>query len=67
MKKPFKAYRGTEPYTFVCYAHADADPVYSILTWLRNDGFHIWYDEGIEAGWRVNVDLGNPTAEEVRE
>jgi TolB-like protein len=57
MRKPFKAYRGTEPYTFVCYAHADADPVYSILTWLRNDGFHIWYDEGIEAGasWRDEV------------
>lgn len=57
MKKPFKAYRGNEPYTFVCYGHADADAVYSELTWIRNDGFHIWYDEGIEPGmaWRDEV------------
>jgi len=57
VKKPFKAYRGTEPYTFVCYAHADADAVYSEISWMRDDGFHIWYDEGIEAGvsWRDEV------------
>ena len=57
MKKPFKAYRGSEPYTFVCYAHADAETVYSEISWIREDGFHIWYDEGIEAGlsWRDEV------------
>ena len=57
MKKPFKAYRGNEPYTFVCYGHADADAVYAELSWLREDGFHVWYDEGIEPGesWRDEV------------
>ena len=57
MKKPFEAYSGSEPYIFVCYAHADADDVYSELSWLRDDGFHIWYDEGTEPGasWRDEV------------
>ena len=57
MKKPLKAYCGSEPYIFVCYGHADANAVYSELSWLNSDGFHIWYDEGIEPGlsWRDEV------------
>ena len=57
MKKPLKAYCGSEPYIFVCYGHADAEAVYSELSWLNGDGFHIWYDEGIEPGlsWRDEV------------
>jgi TolB-like protein len=57
MKKPFNAYCGSEPYTFVCYGHADAEAVYPELSWLNGNGFHIWYDEGIEAGlsWRDEV------------
>ncbi len=57
MKKPFNAYSGSEPCIFVCYGHADADAVYSELSWLHGDGFHIWYDEGIEPGvsWRDEV------------
>ncbi len=57
MKKPFEAYSGSEPYLFVCYAHADADAVFSDLSWLKDDGFNIWYDEGIEPGesWRDEV------------
>lgn len=57
MKKPFKAYRGSEPYIFVCYGHADADTVYAELSWVNGDGFNIWYDEGIEPGesWRDEV------------
>jgi tetratricopeptide (TPR) repeat protein len=54
MRAPFAAYRGTEPYTFVCYAHQDSDLVYPELSWLNDQGFHIWYDEGISPGtvWR---------------
>jgi len=54
LKKPFKAYSGSEPYIFVCYGHADTEDVYAELSWLNSDGFHIWYDEGIEPGvsWR---------------
>lgn len=57
MKKPFKAYSGSEPYIFVCYAHVDAETVYPELSWLSSEGFHVWYDEGIEPGlsWRDEV------------
>ena len=47
---PFEAYKGNEPYIFAAYAHVDKEIVYSELERLRNLGFRIWYDEGIEAG-----------------
>ena len=52
--RPFRAYRGTEAYVFVCYAHADAAEVFADLEMLDGAGVHIWYDEGIEPGtdWR---------------
>ena len=51
---PFKAYQGDEPYIFVSYAHEDSDAVYPEIEWLRDQGFNIWYDEGISPGasWR---------------
>ena len=54
MEKPFPAYQGDEPYVFVCYAHEDATLVYPEISWLRDKGINIWYDEGISAGkiWR---------------
>ena len=50
MEKPFTAYEGDEPYVFVCYAHADADVIYPEISWLRQQGINIWYDEGISPG-----------------
>ncbi|MGI9324619.1 MAG: TIR domain-containing protein [Pseudomonadales bacterium] len=50
MDKPFSAYRGTDAYVFVCYAHGDSATVYPQLTWLRDHGVNIWYDEGISPG-----------------
>ena len=47
---PFDAYRGDAPYIFVSYAHKDADAVFAHLTRLRQEGFRIWYDEGIDPG-----------------
>ena len=57
LNKPFRAYDGTEPYVFVCYAHADSDRVYSDLIQVRDQGINIWYDEGITAGssWRSEI------------
>ena len=57
MKKPFDAYKGNDPYIFVCYSHDDAAVVYPELIRLKSEGFNIWYDEGIEAGlsWRDEV------------
>ncbi|MCH8142813.1 MAG: toll/interleukin-1 receptor domain-containing protein [Proteobacteria bacterium] len=51
---PFPAYTGDEPYIFVSYAHADNEIVYPEIQWLRDQGFNVWYDEGISPGtvWR---------------
>ena len=54
MDTPFPAYTGDEPYIFVSYAHADNEIVYPEIQWLRDQGFNVWYDEGISPGtvWR---------------
>ena len=57
MDQPFPAYKGDEPYVFVCHAHADAGVVYPEIRWLHEQGVHLWYDEGISAGkiWREEI------------
>lgn len=57
MNKPFQAYRGSEPYVFVCYSHRDLDTVYADLSELDRNGLNFWYDEGIQAGtsWRAEI------------
>ena len=57
MDRPFPAYKGDEPYIFVCYAHEDSAVVYPELVQLREQGLNIWYDEGISAGknWRAAI------------
>jgi TolB-like protein len=59
MERPFTAYSGEDPYIFVSYSHADAALVYPELKWLHDQGFNIWYDEGISPGstWRDEVAL----------
>ena len=54
MQPPFRAYKGADPFAFVCYAHADSDLVYPDITWLNHNAIKIWYDEGIAPGavWR---------------
>ncbi len=47
MEKSFPAYTGSEPFVFVCYAHADADLVYPEIRRLQESAVHLWYDEGI--------------------
>ena len=57
LNRPFPAYRGSDAYVFVCYAHSDAGTVYADLVELDSNGVNIWYDEGIPAGssWRGEV------------
>ena len=57
--KPPPAYKGDEPYIFVSYAHDDGALVYPEITRLMEEGFNIWYDEGIAPGstWRDEVAL----------
>ena len=59
MDKPFPAYKGDEPYIFVCYAHTDDKIVYPEIQRLHDQGFNVWYDEGIDPGstWRDEVAL----------
>ena len=37
-------------YIFVSYAHKDAAKVLPLIDALRQSGFSVWYDQGIEAG-----------------
>ena len=53
MDRLFAAYIGDEPYVFVSYSHSDSSSVYTELIWLKESGFNIWYDEGIEAGTEI--------------
>lgn len=46
---PFEAYRGDEPYVFISYAHRDSKKVFEEINIFNKAGYHIWYDEGIEA------------------
>ncbi len=47
---PYPAYRGSEPYVFISYAHDDKDLVYAEIKRFNDAGFHVWYDEGIAPG-----------------
>ena len=47
---PFPAYRGNETYIFISYAHADAQMIYKEITKFHQQGYHVWYDEGISPG-----------------
>jgi len=50
LEKPFPAYKDDEPYIFVSYPHADDEIVYPEIQWLHDQGFNIWYDDGIDPG-----------------
>ncbi len=62
MDRPFLAYKGSKPYVFVSYSHRDTSVVYPELTALRDSGFNVWYDEGIEAGTEWSEDLASRIA-----
>lgn len=47
---PFEAYNGKDPYIFVSYSHADSPLVYPEMASLWEQGYRIWYDEGIDPG-----------------
>ncbi len=49
-----RSYQGNKPFIFVSYAHADRDRVFPIIELLQDNGYHVWYDEGLHAGndWR---------------
>ena len=52
--EPIAPYQGDEPYIFVSYSHEDSSDVHAELVQLRENGFNVWYDEGLSPGfaWR---------------
>lgn len=56
---PFAAYKGNAPYVFVSYAHKDSTSVYPIITQFNDQGYKIWYDEGIEPGIEWPEEIAN--------
>ena len=50
VRPPFPAYRGTMPYIFISYSHADMKEVFRIIKQLNTSRYRIWFDEGIEPG-----------------
>ena len=51
------AYKGNEPFIFISYAHKDSEVVLPVIQRLQNDGYRVWYDEGIAPGsqWDVYI------------
>lgn len=51
------AYEGKEKYIFISYAHKDSDIVLRIMSALQEEGYRIWYDDGIIPGseWPENI------------
>ena len=56
MDRPI-AYMGDQPYIFVSYSHKDCERVWPIILKLQDEGFRIWYDDGISPGteWDANI------------
>ena len=59
---PFDAYKGDKPYIFVSYAHRNSKVVFRHITRLRDEGFRIWYDEGIDPGTDWSDEIANALA-----
>jgi hypothetical protein len=55
---PFEAYNGDSPFLFVSYAHKDANSVFPEITYLHEQGYRIWYDEGIDPGNEWPEEIG---------
>jgi len=56
---PFEAYNGDEPYIFISYAHRDSAEVFKEISKLNDAGYHVWYDEGIEASSEWPEEIAN--------
>ncbi len=54
MDRPLPAYKGEDSYVFVSYSHEDDDLAHPQIRWLQDQGFNVWWDEGISPGavWR---------------
>lgn len=49
-QETLEAYQGDQPYIFVSYSHQDSDRVLPIIRRMQEEGYRVWYDEGIDPG-----------------
>ena len=51
-------YKGTDPYIFISYCHADKELVYPLIEQISLDGYRAWYDVGNKPGmnWLLNIE-----------
>ncbi len=47
----------TKPFIFVSYSHRDSEKVVEIMKHMRDEGYNLWYDGGIDPGteWDENI------------
>ena len=57
MSRFFKPYEGNKPFLFISYSHRQSDQVVDSIRILHEQGWRLWYDEGIPAGsdWPANI------------
>ena len=55
----YPAYDGNDPYMFVSYAHRDAAIVFPELRNFQDQGYNVWYDEGIAPGNEWPEEIAN--------
>ena len=57
MKHKLRPYSGTEGFIFISYSHRDSVQAMEIIARLMENGFRVWYDEGIDPGseWDENI------------
>ena len=50
-------YRGNKPFIFLSYSHKNKDKAEEIIRRLNEEGYRIWYDEGLTPGkeWNANI------------
>ena len=53
----FEPYEGKEPYIFISYSHKDIEEMTVIVNYLFENGYRVWFDEGIDPGteWDDNI------------
>ena len=58
------AYQGNKPYIFLSYSHKDEELALSVIEYLQEKNFNVWYDEGIHSGtqWKdvILEKIANP-------
>ncbi len=47
---PVSTYNESSPFIFISYSHRNSEKVLKIVERLQEDGYRVWYDEGIDPG-----------------